>query len=51
MGEKTFRNVMSNHSNVQVGEVVEQYRDKNGTLHKTGVDDVGFYVVIKPEKT
>ena len=47
MGEKTFRNVMSNHSNVQVGEVVEQYRDKNGTLHKTGVDDVGFYVVIK----
>ena len=47
MGEKSFRNVMSNHSNVQVGEVVEQYRDKNGTLHKTGVDDVGFYVVIK----
>ncbi len=47
MGEKNFRNVMSNHSNVQVGEVVEQYRDKNGVLHKTGVDDVGFYVVIK----
>ena len=42
-----YRNVMSNHSNVQVGEVVEQYRDKNGVLHKTGVDDVGFYVVIK----
>ena len=47
MGEKKYRNVMSNHSNVQVGEVVEKYRDKNGTLHKTGVDDVGFYVVIK----
>ena len=47
MQDKKFRNVMSNHSNVQVGEVIESYRDKNGTLHKTQVDDVGFYVVIK----
>ena len=47
MGEKKYRNVMSNHSNVQVGEVIEKYRDKNGVLHKTSVDDVGFYVVIK----
>ena len=30
MGEKKYRNVMSNHSNVQVGEGVEKYRDKNG---------------------
>ena len=44
---KKYRNVMSNHSNVQVGEVIESYRDKHGTIHKTGVDDVGFYVVIK----
>tara|TARA_R100000278_G_scaffold28405_2_gene25830 strand:+ start:4089 stop:5336 length:1248 start_codon:yes stop_codon:yes gene_type:complete len=42
-----YRNVMSNHSNVQVGDVIENYRDKNGNLHKTEVDDVGFYVVIK----
>ena len=47
MGENSYRNVMSNHSNVQVGEVIENYRDKNGMIHKTGVDDVGFYVVIK----
>ncbi len=47
MQKKSYRNVMSNHSNVQVGEVVEQYRDTNGVLHKTGVDNVGFYVVIK----
>ena len=47
MGESNYRNVMSNHSNVQVGEVIENYRDNNGVLHKTGVDDVGFYVVIK----
>ena len=42
-----FRNVMTNHSNVQVGEVIPQYRDKNGKLWKTDVDDVGFFVVIK----
>lgn len=47
MSEKKYRNVMSNHSNVQVGEVIENYRDKNGMLHKTEVDNVGFYVVIK----
>ena len=47
MASEKYRNVMSNHSNVQVGEVVEKYRDANGVLHKTAVDDVGFYVVIK----
>jgi phage head maturation protease len=47
MEGKKYRNVMSNHSNVQVGEVIDNYRDKNGVLHKTKVDDVGFYVVIK----
>ena len=47
MDDKKFRNVMSNHSNVQVGEVVDSYRDKNGKLWKSEVDDVGFFVVIK----
>jgi HK97 family phage prohead protease len=47
MSDEKYRNVMSNHSNVQVGEVVEQYRDSYGVLHKTAVDEVGFYVVIK----
>ncbi len=42
-----YRNVMNNHSNVQVGEVVNEYRDKTGKLWKTDVDDVGFFVVIK----
>ena len=42
-----FRNVMTNHSNVQVGEVVDSYRDKTGRLWKSEVDDVGFFVVIK----
>ena len=47
MQDAKYRNVMSNHSNVQVGDVIEKYRDKNGNLHRTQVDDVGFYVVIK----
>jgi len=47
MGADRFRNVMTNHSNVQVGEVVKEYRDKNGRLWKTEVDDVGCFVVIQ----
>ena len=47
MEQSKFRNVMTNHSNVQVGEVVKSYRDKTGRLWKTEVDDVGFFVVIK----
>ena len=47
MKETKYRNVMTNHSNVQVGEVLKNYRDSAGRLHKTGVDDVGFFVVIK----
>jgi len=47
MEKSKFRNVMTNHSNVQVGEVIESYRDKNGKIWKTQVDDVGFFVVIK----
>ena len=47
MKDKKFRNVMTNHSNVQVGEVIPSYRDNNGRLWKTQVDDVGFFVVIK----
>ena len=31
MDDKKFRNVMSNHSNVQVGGVIESYRDTNGS--------------------
>ena len=47
MGDSKFRNVMTNHSNVQVGEVVDSYRDTSGRLWKSEVDDVGFFVVIK----
>jgi len=42
-----YKNVMLTHSNVQVGEVLDNWRDTKGRLLKTGVDDVGFFVVIK----
>lgn len=47
MKQDRYRNVMITHSNVQVGEVVDQYTDSNGKVLKTGVDDTGFFVVIK----
>jgi HK97 family phage prohead protease len=47
MRQPDYRNVMSNHSNVQVGEVVKNYRDSSGRRWNTAVDDVGFFVVIK----
>tara|TARA_R110002020_G_scaffold4578_2_gene19900 strand:+ start:1732 stop:2895 length:1164 start_codon:yes stop_codon:yes gene_type:complete len=47
MKDDRYRNVMITHSNVQVGEVVNQWSDSNGKVLKTGVDDTGFFVVIK----
>ena len=35
MEDEKYSNVMSNHSNVQVGEGIPSYRDKSGRIHKT----------------
>ena len=47
MKEERYRNVMITHSNVQVGEVLDNYTNSKGKVLKTGVDDTGFFVVIK----
>jgi HK97 family phage prohead protease len=47
MKNDRFRNVMITHSNVQVGEVLDAYTDSKGKVLKTGVDETGFFVVIK----
>ena len=47
MKNDRYRNVMITHSNVQVGEVLNDYTDSKGKVLKTGVDDTGFFVVIK----
>jgi len=47
MKEERYRNVMITHSNVQVGEVLDEYTNSKGKVLKTGVDETGFFVVIK----
>ena len=42
-----YKNVMITHSNVQVGEVVNNWSDSKGNVLKTGVDETGLFVVIK----
>jgi HK97 family phage prohead protease len=42
-----YKNVMITHSNVQVGEVIDNWTDTKGNVLKTGCDETGFFVVIK----
>jgi len=42
-----FRNVQLAHSNIQVGEVINNYTDNDGRVWKSGVDDAGMFVVIR----
>jgi len=42
-----YKNVMITHSNVQVGEVINNWTDSKGNVLKTQVDDTGLFVVIK----
>ena len=42
-----YRNVQLAHSNIQVGEVINNYTDNDGRVWKSGVDDAGMFVVIK----
>ena len=42
-----YRNVQLAHSNIQVGEVINNYTDNDGRVWKSGVDDAGMFVVIR----
>ena len=42
-----YRNVQLAHSNIQVGEVINNYTDHDGRVWKSGVDDAGMFVVIR----
>lgn len=37
-----YKNVMITHSNVQVGEVIDNWTDSKGNVLKTQVDDTGL---------
>jgi len=47
MADPKYRNVQLAHSNIQVGEVIQNYTDSEGRLWKSEVDDAGMFVVVK----
>lgn len=47
MKSEKFRNVQLAHSNIQVGEVIDNYIDSNGRMWKSEVDDTGMFVVVQ----
>ena len=47
MADPKYRNVQLAHSNIQVGEVIQNYTDNEGRLWKSEVDDAGMFVVVK----
>ena len=47
MTNKAFRNVQLAHSGIQVGEVVDSYKDSQGRVWKSEVDNHGLFVVCK----
>lgn len=47
MKSDRYRNVQLAHSNIQVGEVIDNYVDSNGRMWKSEVDDTGMFVVCK----
>jgi HK97 family phage prohead protease len=47
MTNKAFRNVQLAHSGIQVGEVVDSYKDSQGRVWKSEVDNHGLFVVCR----
>lgn len=35
------------HSNIPIAKVIAEFTESNGTVHKSGVDDTGLYIVSK----
>ena len=35
------------HSNIPVAKIIEEFTEKNGTVHKSGIDSTGLYIVSK----
>tara|TARA_R110002020_G_scaffold53854_3_gene150245 strand:- start:8767 stop:10128 length:1362 start_codon:yes stop_codon:yes gene_type:complete len=47
MDNAAFRNVQLAHSGIQVGEVVDSYKDSQGRVWKSEVDNHGLFVVCR----
>jgi len=47
MKRESRRNLMLHHQNIQIGEILPKYVDKNGKVWKSGVDDKGLFIVAE----
>jgi len=47
MKRKSRRNLMLHHQNIQIGELLPKFVDKNGKVWKSGVDNKGLFVVAE----
>jgi HK97 family phage prohead protease len=41
-----FRNVQLKHSNTQIGLVLDNYLDRDGTMWESKIDDKGLFIVV-----
>jgi hypothetical protein len=41
------RNLMFHHSNIQIGRILPEYRDSNGKVWKSGIDDRGLFIIAE----
>jgi len=39
------------HTNIPVGEIIDEYEDSEGVMHKTGVDDTGLSLGFNKERS
>jgi len=46
-GNRKFAHINLMHSNIPVGEVLEKFTEKDGTVHTSGVDNTGLYIISK----
>ncbi|MHC1572165.1 MAG: HK97 family phage prohead protease [Methanosarcinales archaeon] len=47
MKRKSRRNLMLHHQNIQIGEILPKYVDKNGKVWRSGVDEKGLFIVAE----
>lgn len=47
MANAQFRNIQLRHTNVQVAEVIESHKAKDGKTYTTHVDENGFFIVAQ----
>ena len=47
MKRKSRRNLMLHHQNIQIGEILPEYKDRNGKVWRSHVDKKGLFIVAE----